>query len=56
VGTLAAQQMLLDPQAMNALNSRLPKDWDRKNLQIVLAVKEVQGSPGAAQVVTVYSW
>jgi hypothetical protein len=56
VATLAAQQMLLDPDAMAALSEQLPKDWDRKNLQIVLSVKLVQGSPGAAQIVAVHSW
>jgi hypothetical protein len=56
VGTLAAQQMLLDPAAMTELSNMLPKDWDRRNLQIVLSVKEVKGSPGAAQVAATYSW
>jgi hypothetical protein len=56
IGTRAAQQMLLDPRAMTVLSERLPKGWDRKNLQFVLAFNVVKGSPGAAHVVGTYSW
>jgi len=54
--TLAAQQMLTDAKAMNMLGASLPKDWARKNLQIVLAFKMVNGSLGTARIVTAYSW
>jgi hypothetical protein len=56
LGTVAAPQTLLDPDAMAALSSQLPKNWDRKNLQIVLEIKLVNGSPGASRAVAVYSW
>ena len=56
VGTQAAHQMVIDPKAMAAISPGFPKDWERKNLQIVLAIKVVQGSPGAARMVAVYSW
>lgn len=56
LGTLGAQQMLLDTNAMSALLARLPKGWERKNLQIVVQFKMVDGSLGASQPVAIYSW
>lgn len=56
LGTLAALQTVTDPKAVAAISSSLPKGWERKNLQIVLATKVVQGSPGASRVVATYSW
>ena len=56
IGTRAAQQMLLDPKAMTALSNRLPRNWDRQNLQVVLAIEMVKASPGTPQVVATYSW
>ena len=56
IGTRAAQQMLLDPKEMTALSKQLPRDWDRKNLQVVLAIEMVKASPGTPQVVATNSW
>jgi hypothetical protein len=56
LGTLAAQQLVVDPDAMSELARKLPPNWDRKNLQIVLAVKIVRGSPGNARMVAAYAW
>ncbi len=56
LGTIGAAQMLMDPNAMKALNAQLPKDWDRKNLQIVIEFRVVNGSLGASHVVATYLW
>ena len=56
LGTLAAQQLIVDPEAISEVARHLPHDWDHKNLQIVLAVKILQGSPGKPRVLAVYSW
>jgi hypothetical protein len=56
LGTQVAHQVAIDPKTMAAISASLPRDWERKNVQIVLAVKIIQGSPGAAQVVGTYSW
>jgi hypothetical protein len=56
LGTLAGEQMVMDPKAMSALSAQLPKDWDRKNLQVVLEIKMVKGSPGATRVISTYCW
>jgi hypothetical protein len=54
--TTAACEIVADPNAMASLGAHLPKNWASKNLQVVLAVKLVQGSPGASQVIATYSW
>jgi hypothetical protein len=56
VGTLAASQVVTDPKAMANICARLPRDWDQKNLQIVLEITVAQGKPGATRVLTTYSW
>jgi hypothetical protein len=55
-GTQAASEMMMDPAAMATLGAHLPKGWEGKNLQIVLATRLIDGSPGATQVVAVHSW
>ena len=55
-GTTAACEFVTDPMAVAALGGHLPRDWGTKNLQIVLAVKLVQGNPGASKVMAAKSW
>jgi hypothetical protein len=55
-GTQAAYEMLIDPSAMATLGERLPKGWEHKNLQMVLATRLIDGSPGATQVAAAHSW
>jgi hypothetical protein len=45
-GTAAACEITADPKAMASLGASLPRNWASKNLQVVLAVRLVQGSPG----------
>ena len=56
LGTLAAGQMIVDPKAMATIAPELPKGWEHKNLQMVLAIKVVQGSSGVPRVISTYSW
>jgi hypothetical protein len=56
LGTVVAQQMILDPNLMTALGNRLPRGWYKKNLQIVLEINIVKESPGTPQIVATYSW
>jgi hypothetical protein len=56
LGTIGAQRMLMDPAAMSALSAQLPRGWQRKNLQIVVEFKMVDGSLGASRVVATYLW
>lgn len=54
--TLAANQLLLDPSAMSRLTAGLPEGWDKKNLQMVLEINVIHGSPGVPRVVATYTW
>jgi hypothetical protein len=56
VGTLAASQIVVDSKTMDNICAGLPRDWDKRNLQIVLEIKVVQGEPGATRVLTTYTW
>lgn len=56
VGTLAASHLVTDPKAMSVIGAHLPKNWNHKNLQIVLEVKVVQGKPGATRVLKTSIW
>jgi hypothetical protein len=56
LGTLAAEQTVTDQNAFATVAAELPKDWSRKNTQIVLGFQVVRGSPGVPQVVASDSW
>ena len=56
LGTLGTYPMLLDPAAISALASQLPRGWARKNVQIVVEFKMVDGSLGASRVVGTNVW
>jgi|HubBroStandDraft_5_1064220.scaffolds.fasta_scaffold40882_2 hypothetical protein len=56
LGTIAGQQMLIDPNAMETIANQLPKGWDRKNLQMVIGISMFNGSPGASHVVAYNIW
>lgn len=55
-GTLAAGRFLTDPQYMRELSHKLPKDWERKNIEIVLATDVIDLSGGPPRVVAWYVW
>jgi hypothetical protein len=54
--TAAVTDMVMDAGAMTTFAAHLPPDWAKKNIQVVLAVKMVNGSPGAPQVIAVEQW
>ena len=56
LGTLGAQQMILDPSAMSGLSRQLPKGWQHKNMQVVIEFQMVNGSLGSRTVVGTYLW
>jgi hypothetical protein len=45
-GTVAAGEFLVDPKRMNEMSGLLPRDWKRKNLEIVLETQVIQGRSG----------
>jgi hypothetical protein len=55
-GTLAAGEFLTNPAHFRKLESFAPKDWERKNLQVVLSTNVINGSSGPPSVVDAYFW
>ena len=55
-GTFAAGEFVTDPAYLGAALVRQPKDWRRKNLQIVLGTKIIDGAPGPPRVLAENYW
>jgi len=55
-GTGAAGELLTDPQYLQSVARTAPKDWDRKNIQIVFATKLVGESSGPPRIIATYFW
>ncbi|MGB6725230.1 MAG: hypothetical protein WBE74_04945 [Terracidiphilus sp.] len=56
VGTRAAAEFLTNPQSISALVKSLPKDWENKNLQIVLHTTAINQLPSTPDIVAIYCW
>ena len=56
LGTIAAQQMVTDPEAIKSLAAQLPRGWERKSLQAVIQFDMVDGSLGTSHIVKTYVW
>jgi hypothetical protein len=55
-GTAAAGEFVTDPKYLETLASVAPPDWERKNLQVVLATEVVNGNSGPPRILTTYFW
>ena len=55
-GTMAAGEFLTTSEYLSEAVSKLPDDWRKKNLQIVLRVPVVRGSPGRPRVLATHVW
>ena len=55
-GTQAAGDFITNPELVAEFIKQAPKDWSRKNLQIVLHTNVVNDIPGSPTVVASYSW
>ncbi|HWZ82894.1 MAG TPA: hypothetical protein VNW47_09730 [Terriglobales bacterium] len=55
-GTQAAGDFITNPDLVAEFVKQAPKDWSRKNLQIVLHTNVVNDIPGSPTVVASYSW
>jgi len=55
-GTRAAGDFVMNPQLIADLIKQAPKDWSRKNLQIVLHTDVANNIPGPPSVVAAYYW
>lgn len=55
-GTAGAGEFLSEPRYFSEVVRRLPADWQKRNLQIVLRVPVVEGTSGHPQVLTTEVW
>jgi hypothetical protein len=55
-GTQAASEFLTTPEYFAEAVKRAPKDWQRKNMQIVLSAKVMSGTAGPPRVLAVHVW
>jgi hypothetical protein len=55
-GTYAAGEFLANEEYFAAAVRDAPRDWYRKNMQVVLSVKVISGTPGPPKVLATYFW
>jgi len=55
-GTMAAGEFLTNPAYLDAVAKQLPKDWEHKNIQLVISTKVIDGNSGPPKVVDQYIW
>lgn len=55
-GTSAAGEFLANEEYFAAALRDAPRDWYRKNMQVVLSVKVISGTPGPPKVLAVHFW
>lgn len=55
-GTMAAGEFLTDAAHLQALVNGAPKDWDRKNLQVVIATTVIKGNYGPPRMLERHFW
>jgi hypothetical protein len=55
-GTEAAGAFLTDPGAFAEFERRAPKDWDQRNLQVVLQTNVIRQAPAGPRVLAVHVW
>jgi hypothetical protein len=55
-GTQAAGELISDPQSLAEALRNAPKDWSKRNVQIVVRTKVTDEIPSPPQVVATYFW
>jgi len=55
-GTYAAGEFLANEEYFAAALRGAPRDWYRKNMQVVLSVKVISGTPGPPKVLATHFW
>jgi hypothetical protein len=55
-GTVAAGEFLVDEHRMQEILARAPRDWQTKNIEIVLETQVIQGRSGPPRVRAIHIW
>jgi hypothetical protein len=56
IGTLAASEFVVNSAGWEAVARQAPRDWEHKNVQIVLGVNVINGNAGTPSVLATYFW
>lgn len=55
-GTEAAGEVVSNPEYLNAMLEKAPKNWDQMNLEAVIETNVIEGHPGPPTVIAVATW
>src|ERR1035438_5390814 len=55
-GTISAGEFVTEPRYLDQLASRAPRNWEHKNLQVLLATDIVNGTTGPPRILATYFW
>ena len=55
-GTIASGELLVDPAQMQELARVAPKDWEHKNIEVVIETQVIDGRSGPPRIAAVYVW
>ena len=55
-GTVAAGEFLVDSHRMEDMLKQVPRNWNQKNIEIVLETQVIQGRSGPPRVTAVHTW
>jgi hypothetical protein len=55
-GTTAAGEFLVDADDMGEMVKQLPRNWERRNIEVVLETEVIQGLSGPPHVCAVHAW
>ena len=56
LSTKAASAFLVSPAAWEDVARKAPPDWWKKNIQVVIGMRVVNGNPGPATVLKIHTW
>jgi hypothetical protein len=55
-GTEAAGEILYNPEYLESLLAKAPRDWEEKNLEAVIETQVIEGHPGPPSILAVETW
>jgi len=55
-GTIAAGEFLTTPAYVDQITSTVPRNWEHKNVQIVISTKVIHGKSGPPKVLLTHVW
>ena len=55
-GTIASGEFLVDPSHIEELMRFVPKDWEHRNMEIVIETQVIDGRSGPPRIAAVYVW